>query len=90
MMTHRKFIISRVWRGEQVIVPQADTVLHTNDNVLVVTDVYKRQMFWWGESPKEEIRHHLQFYPACNGKCKPILHWICLLYTSLRISMSLL
>ena len=33
-------------------------------------------MFWWGENPKEEIRHHLQFYPACNGKCKPILHWM--------------
>jgi len=33
-------------------------------------------MFWWGESPKEEIRHHLQFYPACNGKCKPILQWM--------------
>lgn len=33
-------------------------------------------MFWWGESPKEEIRHHLQFYPACNGKCKPILYWM--------------
>lgn len=29
--------------------------------------------FWWGESPKTEIRHHLQYYPACNGKCKPIL-----------------
>ena len=33
-------------------------------------------MFWWGKSPKEEIRHHLHFYPACNGKCKPILHWM--------------
>ena len=33
-------------------------------------------MFWWGASPKEEIRHHLQYYPACNGKCKPILHWM--------------
>lgn len=33
-------------------------------------------MFWWGESPKEEIRHHLNYYPACNGKCKPILHWM--------------
>ena len=33
-------------------------------------------MFWWGKSPKEEIRHHLQYYPACNGKCKPILHWM--------------
>lgn len=33
-------------------------------------------MFWWGESPKEEIRHHLSFYPACQGKCKPILQWM--------------
>ncbi len=33
-------------------------------------------MFWWGESPKEEIRHHLHYYPACNGKCKPILRWM--------------
>ncbi|MBR5729785.1 MAG: RluA family pseudouridine synthase [Prevotella sp.] len=32
--------------------------------------------FWWGESPKREIRHHFQFYPACNGKCKPILSWM--------------
>ena len=31
--------------------------------------------FWWGESPKREIRHLFQFYPACNGKCKPILTW---------------
>lgn len=38
MMTHRKFIISRVWRDKQVIVPKADTVLHTNDSVLVVTN----------------------------------------------------
>jgi tRNA pseudouridine32 synthase/23S rRNA pseudouridine746 synthase len=29
--------------------------------------------FWWGESPKAEIRHHLHYYPACQGKCKPIL-----------------
>ena len=33
-------------------------------------------MFWWGESPKEEVRHHLHFYPACNSKCKPILTWM--------------
>lgn len=32
--------------------------------------------FWWGESPKSEIRHHGQFYPACRGKCKPILTWM--------------
>ena len=29
--------------------------------------------FWWGQSPKREIRHHLHFYPACRSKCKPIL-----------------
>ena len=29
--------------------------------------------FWWGESPKSEIRQHGNFYPACRGKCKPIL-----------------
>ncbi len=29
--------------------------------------------FWWGESPKEEIRHHGQFYPSCKSKCEPIL-----------------
>lgn len=32
--------------------------------------------FWWGESPKSEIRHHGQFYPACSGKCKPVLAWM--------------
>lgn len=29
--------------------------------------------FWWGQSPKSEIRKHGHFYPACTGKCKPIL-----------------
>lgn len=29
--------------------------------------------FWWGASPKSEIRKHKQFYPACTGKCQPIL-----------------
>ncbi len=29
--------------------------------------------FWWGESPKSEVRHHGTFYPACRSKCKPIL-----------------
>jgi len=37
-MTHLKFIISRIWRREQVIVPQAGTQLHINDNALVVTN----------------------------------------------------
>ena len=29
--------------------------------------------FWWGDSPKQEIRHHLHYYPACRSKCLPIL-----------------
>ncbi len=29
--------------------------------------------FWWGASPRSAIRKHKQFYPACTGKCKPIL-----------------
>lgn len=29
--------------------------------------------FWWGKSPKSEIRKHQHYYPACIGKCKPIL-----------------
>lgn len=32
--------------------------------------------FWWGPSPKSEVRHHGQFYPACSGKCKPVLAWM--------------
>ena len=35
--THRKFIISRIWRGDDVIVPMSSTVLQTNDNLLVAT-----------------------------------------------------
>jgi len=41
---------------------------------------YKHQLkpiamaeFWWGDSPKAEIRHHGYYYPACKGKCGPIL-----------------
>ena len=29
--------------------------------------------FWWGDSPKGELRRHGYFYPACRGKCLPIL-----------------
>ena len=32
--------------------------------------------FWQGRSPQMEVRHHGQFYPACRGKCKPILEWM--------------
>lgn len=29
--------------------------------------------FWWGASPKSEIRQHKKYYPACQSKCQPIL-----------------
>lgn len=29
--------------------------------------------FWWGQSPKSAVRKHKNYYPACIGKCKPIL-----------------
>jgi len=29
--------------------------------------------FWWGLPAKSEIRKHGHFYPACQGKCLPIL-----------------
>ena len=32
--------------------------------------------FWWGASTKTELRQHLNYYPACRGKCKPILTWM--------------
>ena len=32
--------------------------------------------FWWGQSTKEELRQHGNYYPACRGKCKPILTWM--------------
>lgn len=32
--------------------------------------------FWVGPSPKTEIRHNGHHYPACRGKCLPILKWM--------------
>ena len=29
--------------------------------------------FWWGASPKSEVKKHKVYYPACTGKCQPIL-----------------
>lgn len=36
-MTHLHFIVSRIWRGKEVIVPLADTVIQVNDSLLIVT-----------------------------------------------------
>lgn len=30
--------------------------------------------FWWGSPPKKELRAHGVHYPACKGKCEPILN----------------
>ena len=32
--------------------------------------------FWWGDSPKGEIRRHGHYYPACRHKCEPILNFM--------------
>ena len=32
--------------------------------------------FWYGESPKGEIRHHGMTYQPCQGKCQPILPFL--------------
>jgi tRNA pseudouridine32 synthase/23S rRNA pseudouridine746 synthase len=29
--------------------------------------------FWWGMSPDSEVKVHQEYYPACRGKCEPIL-----------------
>jgi tRNA pseudouridine32 synthase/23S rRNA pseudouridine746 synthase len=29
--------------------------------------------FWWGTSPNMTVRQHKNFYPACQGRCRPIL-----------------
>ena len=29
--------------------------------------------FWWGGAPNATVRHHKNYYPACQGRCKPIL-----------------
>lgn len=32
--------------------------------------------FWWGKSPNTTVRKHKYYYPACRGKCKPILDFM--------------
>jgi len=29
--------------------------------------------FWWGAAPADGVRHHGHYYPACRGKCYPLL-----------------
>ena len=32
--------------------------------------------FWWGIPSKDEEREHLEFYPSCTKKCRPILEYM--------------
>ncbi|MCQ2145102.1 MAG: RluA family pseudouridine synthase [Bacteroidales bacterium] len=32
--------------------------------------------FWYGRSPKSEVRTHGSFYPSCMGKCGPLLAYM--------------
>lgn len=32
--------------------------------------------FWWGKSSKSEAKQHLEYYPACEEKCRPILTYM--------------
>ena len=33
-------------------------------------------MMWLGESPRSAVRLHGNYYPACQGRCRPILEWM--------------
>ena len=32
--------------------------------------------FWYGASPRREVREQGRFYPSCTGKCGPLLTWM--------------
>ena len=32
--------------------------------------------FWYGRSPRSEVREQGRFYPSCTGKCGPLLGWM--------------
>lgn len=34
----KKFVISRVWHGDMVVIPNSETILHKGDKILVITD----------------------------------------------------
>lgn len=33
-------------------------------------------MMWLGDSPQSAVRLHGNYYPACQGRCRPILEWM--------------
>ena len=56
VMTHYRFIISRIWRGDEVIVPKSATQLKMGDRLMVVTkkDEVDALEILFGQRIKEE------------------------------------
>lgn len=46
---------------------------HANSHGLTPVELVE---FWYGASPKGEVRHHGQFYEPCQAKCQPILWYM--------------
>ena len=49
----------------------------------MLQDCYRRGLkpramgeFWYGKSPKNEVRRSGRFYPSCTGKCGPLLSYM--------------
>ena len=32
--------------------------------------------FWYGDSPRGEVRHHGKYYEPCQARCQPIIWWL--------------
>ena len=59
-----RFIVSRIWRGKQVVVPHADTQLRLKDNVLVVTnknDAAAMEMLFGEKKKVDWNRSHIDW-----------------------------
>ncbi len=56
LMTHYRFIISRIWRGSEIIVPKSDTQLSLNDRLMVAAhkDEIDALEILFGQRIKEE------------------------------------
>lgn len=54
---------------------------YANDHQLEPLELVE---FWYGASPKGEVRHHGQYYEPCQAKCQPIL-WFLAPKTGLKI-----
>ena len=70
--------LNQIFNEDMGIVPPAGSGECAAPKLLQYAFLYQYEPiamaeFWWGASPKSEVRKHGQFYPACRGKCEPIL-----------------